>query len=694
MPFWKNLKKGDLYIYSVSGIFIIAGLLFRFYDLDIDPPLFFSDTSQDLLTDPYNVVWFARNAVLFGDWDIFDYPRWIIFKYSITSFTGYLAFLALGVSRLAVNFSAVILSTGGLILAALAAGRISRRGGFITAALLLCHMPLMVYGRYPFLENGLIFISGLLFFITIWNRSLSTTILLSGPLLALAILSGKLFGLILIVPSAIAIYGESSRARFRNLILFALTALVSIAALLWIFHGGHLEKIMAYFSEQTTGMYGFPEALTSPQRFFEQMISFGAEARLFYYTPFFLALLFICGLGAILNRSQTTPSPLRRRMHLFCLGWFFTGMALLMIMNYRPLRYELFLIMPLAVLAGTYMAESKPSLSTPPRWITVLLLILACWYFLTQNAVSILGLTNKETEIARTVWYVLPAGLIMAGIIYFYRRRISALAGAVHVVLWVLALIFVLNQTQWTYDWLSQTPHALKEANEDLAQILAPEAVVIGPYAQSLTIDNNLKSFIYMFGLAQTEPDLFEKQPLTHLAVDISNWESAAAKYPLLSRVNWITSYWIREIQIRIVRLDDSILAEWGRTYNPTDFEKAIWFYHHAQADSCLKYLQSFMDKYPKNKSGLVLLSNLLYTKGAYRQAFETYDRLISYYPDDFSLYLTAGIQRYEAYLLTNNQRFLQEAENLFDKSLVINRYAATSINEIKQLAEDYRNRP
>jgi len=61
-------------LFSATVVFII-GLLMRFFLFDSDPPLFFTGMGQDLLTDPYNFVHYARSDYLFGLGDLFDYPR-------------------------------------------------------------------------------------------------------------------------------------------------------------------------------------------------------------------------------------------------------------------------------------------------------------------------------------------------------------------------------------------------------------------------------------------------------------------------------------------------------------------------------------------------------------------------------------------------------------------------------------------
>ena len=144
-------------LFVISIIILLPGLILRFYDLNIDPPQFFTQISRALLTDPYNLTAYARNKVLFGQWDIFDYPRWIAFKYSLSSGSGYLFFILFGVSRVVANISALFLNLGGILFFLMGTKRESIKEVVVAALVLIPCMVLAVYGRYPFLENGLIF---------------------------------------------------------------------------------------------------------------------------------------------------------------------------------------------------------------------------------------------------------------------------------------------------------------------------------------------------------------------------------------------------------------------------------------------------------------------------------------------------------------------------------------------------------
>ena len=294
----------NLYGIIPAMLVIVAGLIVRFLYLGADPPLYFEGTTQALLTDPYNFVHFARNKVLYDQWDIFDYHRWDVFKYSLSSGFGYLFFSLGGVSRVTANLSAVVLNLGGLLLFVFGTARQSRRAALVCAVLLFSNMTLIVYGRYPFLENGLIFVAGLSFYVfTRWYPK-RFVIPLTGFLVALAVLSGKAYGIVLIIPPILVILKENRNRYKTEIPLLGLATLLSGVLLALLFYGDNVMTAYRYVSEQSTGMYGFPKALLSPLTFFEHLITLGGTSRIFWYSPFWLGLAFFAGVYLLLTKPN------------------------------------------------------------------------------------------------------------------------------------------------------------------------------------------------------------------------------------------------------------------------------------------------------------------------------------------------------------------------------------------------------
>jgi hypothetical protein len=669
--------------------FIGLAVIVRFFRIGIDPPLYFSGIGQSLLTDPYNIVYFARNKVLFGAWDIFGYDRWIIYKYSLSSAFSYLFFLLGGVSRITANLSAIVLNLAGLVLFCLPFRKVSRKAFIIVLLLLLVNMMLLVYGRYPFLENGLILLSALLYFLFERYYPKRWMMVVSGLMVALCALSGKMFGLILIVPVGYVIFMDDRRRFLKRFGLVMISLAVSMVVLSILFYGNRLGAIRDYLTEQTVGMYGIPASLNSPIFFIMKLITFGVDSRLFFFAPFLLILLFCALLGLILvpslSRRLASDIPLQ-----FNLAWLVAGILFLMNFNYRPLRYELFLLMPMAgvismVLPGLEKIEVCRKIS-PFRLILTFLL---CWYFVVQLSSVIYLHVEKALLTSAIFWALMLPTIIVFAVVYFYRRGIVGALLRSPYLLPSLLLLYVSYQSILIYEWLDNGSTCLHEASEDLARVVGKEAVVCGPYAQALTIDNHLKSFVYMFGLSQKEPDLFYRFPITHLAADLSNWEKALEDYPWLRSSFKGASYWIRDVEISIIRINQYAVGRKETRYVPSNYEKAYEFYNNAEyGDSVYYFLTLFLNSYPRSKAGLILMANHQLSANNKGGGLKIYDKLISLYSDDFSLYYKKAMALYFLYRTSGNTGYLHDAERFFEMARSRNPYIGPDIAAGRRYAD------
>nr|MBN2277027.1 hypothetical protein [candidate division Zixibacteria bacterium] len=677
-----------------GGIIIGLAVAIRFLWLDADPPPYFYNTGQALLTDPYNVIYYARNKILFGEWDIFGYDRWIVFKYSLSSIFAYLSFMAGGVSRITANLSAVILSLAGLGFYIAGQSRHSRRAAFITAILLLTNMTLMVYGRYPFLENGMILFCGLLYMIFQRYYPQRRVIPIAGFILALAIISGKLFAFVLAVPIGLVILVENRQEFFRELGVFLISLIISLAVISVLFYGSAIGVVYNYLSEQTVGMYGFPDSLKSPLNFLERYVTFAGDSRFFNFSPFFLTLGLLSILGLIFSTNLKARLRADRAL-CFNLGWFLAGFFLLMVVNYRPLRYQLFLLLPLAGIISSMATRSdeKPSVAKT-GWLRAVFTLLLIWYLIVQAAVTIY-LRLDGTLLEYTVcWYLFIPAVLSTGLI-LWRRNIT-LRGLFfrNYLFMILIILAVIQQGWWLGRWYETKSYCLKQAGEDVARYAGDGAVIAGPYAQAVTIDNNLKSFVYMFGLANKEPDLFARFPITHLAMDISNWDKAVGDYPYLLKSSRVAQYWIRDIELSLIRVYGAVPSPPGCHYELTDYEKAQEFYIRAgDPDSIYYYTSRFYAVHPKSKAGLKLLGNYYMAKGAVSSGFSMIDRLIALYPDDFSTYFDKGRANYLFYLTNGTPQFLKEADRYFGLATERNPYIEKDIEYAKRHADSLVNR-
>ncbi len=680
----------DRVFYIITIVALLPAIILRFYDLNIDPPQFFSRISRALLTDPYNLTSFARNKVLFDQWDIFDYPRWIAFKYSLSSASGYLFFSMFGVSRAVANISAIFLNLGGLLLFILGMKRESIRSAVVAALVLIPCMVLSVYGRYPFLENGLIFLCGLLFYIFIRYYPKPWVLLVSGLIISFCMLSGKMFGIVMIVPIALVIRVEDKKDFWKQFGVLLSSWAVSLILLALLYYGENIGTVYRYLQEQTVGMYGIPEALTSPLRLIENLFTFGSETKLYYFSPFVTFLLFMACLSLILKSGHTNKWLKNNRQILFCIGWLVGGYLFLMFPNYQPLRYQLFLILPMAgiiaVALSSKLVDYKRVKLSRPRWI--LLFYTGCFFIFQFIIIGMIGsessaLNSKEILLA----ILFAVGLTI--VCYIFRDKFLKFIHHRSIMLTLLLLVSVCYQYYWHYSWFKNGTYTFQTANQELEQNLGEGAVVIGPYSQSLTADNKLKSFIYMFGMSYKDTTLFEIFPFTHLALDASNLYIAGIVYPGLKISSEVAKYWIRDVEVSIQRIDRDSMGLKPVSYKLSDYEKAINFLTESELDSTYYYLDRFIREYPRNRSALMLMPEVLIMRGLINQGFEQIQNVMKLFPDDFSVFLKSGFLYYRAYMITRSESYRIQSDNAFNRAIELNPYIKDQIPLIKDQVKE-----
>ena len=107
---------------SKTLFFVILSLLFvfavgtRLLDLGADAPSVFAGGSQDFTTDGAYTTLHARNAVLYGNWDLFGDQYWRPLKITLVSGLSYLIFTVLGPSRATANLTGSLLNLLSLII--------------------------------------------------------------------------------------------------------------------------------------------------------------------------------------------------------------------------------------------------------------------------------------------------------------------------------------------------------------------------------------------------------------------------------------------------------------------------------------------------------------------------------------------------------------------------------------------------
>jgi 4-amino-4-deoxy-L-arabinose transferase-like glycosyltransferase len=629
--FWKILR------IIIPGAILVL-LFLRFVGLDNDPPLFYVGHGQAQLTDPYHLTFSARNNALFDEWNPFGYHRWEIFKHSLVSGVSHLLFSAAGVSRITANLAAVLLHLGGFVLFLL--GLYTSRGireALIAAFLLLINSSLFFYGRLPFLENGLIFLSGLTFFVFVRNRDRIWGQALTGVLIALAALSGKLFGLILVAPVILTlVYVFRSRVVVPALTVFG-GVIVGAGAYIVTFYGGSVTTLLNYYSEQTVGMYGSPPGFDSPISFLRMLMTYGGESGLHEYTPFLFLLISFSLLICILVipwRKPPTPEfiPL-----VFCVGWLLCGVAGLMPFYHRPLRYGLFLFLPASAIcayAVQVALSDKLRLKLQSPAITLLLLLLVNWYMITQCFILVKAEGGSSKVTVDPMGVTLLLALIVSAGLYFWLRKGRTIAPRRTILIPIVLLFVALaaRQGAYLYRGLGQTHKQLALYNEELSGLIDNRSVITGPYTAALTIDNELQGVIYMFGLSNVETELFSRFPITHIVCDQSNWLQATRDFPFLKNASRVLQMGVRNQLVDLYRIPgaDSLM---------TDFERGVEYFANGQLNSALISFSLFTKSHPQSFFGRLYLAITLHTNRQKDDAQTIINKLLAEYPDSYMLH-------------------------------------------------------
>ena len=663
--------------FSRYGFYLLLTLILflfviRFARLEIDPPYFFAGYTQSDLTDPYHLTFFSRNAVLFGDWNLFDYHRWDVFKYSIVSGLSFILFSLFGVSRVTANLSGLILNLGGLLLFALGLRRLrSLTEIAITIFLLLLSGLLLFHARLPYLENGLIFLCGLTFLIFIRYHNQKWGQFATGFLIALAALAGKLFGFVLLAPViGSLIYAYHSRA-YRPILLTLAGCVAGIIIYTLVFYGGDFSIMSSYYGEQSLGMYGMPQGLTSPTGFLQRLITFGAQSGFFELSK---SLIILGALGTVLLVFTMKSYREYKRENLplvFCLIWLLGGVMGLMPFNYRPMRYDIFLFLPMAAISAyaiNLVFRNELTIDPVNRVIANLVLFFISWYLLLQSYIYILPLSMRFISGAQALIFCGIVSLLLTVIAYSRTRRRKRVLNrtAVGVIAALLLLATVIGQGTLIYQGLALPGKYLKEANREISQMIDQDAVLTGPYAPALTIDNKLKGLIYVFGLANKDKELFDRFPITHIVADRSNWDAARKDYPFLGSSLSLCRIRIRDAGMYIFRLPDKMTPA-------TDYEKATMAYSRGQNDSGLTFIENFVREYPDNIAGR-FARLVLYNRNDQAEKLPADLKTLAVsYPDNYQVQMSCKDFYDALYKTTGEEQYKTLAEIYFRQAKSIN---------------------
>ncbi|MCH9031113.1 MAG: hypothetical protein IIB00_02495 [candidate division Zixibacteria bacterium] len=634
-------KSSEKYTTWACAALVGVLTLLHFVSLESDPPMHFIGHGQAQLTYPYHLTFSARNSILHGDWNPYDYHRWDVFKNSLVSGFSYRVFSVAGVSRLTANLSAVLLHLGGLALFAF--GLLKWRSKlevWLTLCVLMLNTTLFFYGRLPFLENGLIFLSGLTFWIFSRYYHKVWGLISCGVVIALATLAGKLFGLLLLAPAIVTIVYIYRRNSLRYVSYVLAGLAIGIGLYVIIFYGGSFAVMLSYYREQTTGLYGLPPGLLSLSNFLIMIFTFGGESGLIQFSPFLFVLSAISVVGVFLSFNVTSPHKSEMIPIVFCLGWLIIGALGLSPFLYRPIRYTLFLILPSSALVGYFV---KQALDGPLRfelnrkWFSLGACFILFWHLYTQVWMIFSPVFEKFKSGSEFLPKSALIAFVTVGALYIWLRRPRRISSRISLTfIGAIILPALFWQGQYFASGLTSSGHYLQRYNKYLTEFIAKDAVISGPYAPALTIDNDLRGVIYSFGLTNIEKNFFERFPVTHIVADVSNMKRARADFPQLKSAKLLARMPVRNATIDLYRVANTGTAL-------TIFEEAVILLSRGQGDSAVLAFDQFLAENPENLYGQLYRSASLFATGRIEESIASFERIAKSNSDDYMVHSFCG---------------------------------------------------
>ncbi|MEZ5358778.1 MAG: hypothetical protein R3F48_08075 [Candidatus Zixiibacteriota bacterium] len=642
--------------------------------LGADPPNGIT-FSQGIETDPPQYTIFARNDIQQGDWNPYHDNRYITYQFSLISLFSRIVYGVFGVGTAQADLTAVILS---LLTMLMFYFIIRKSSGNSHALLMLFFLAVnflyIFFGRRSFLEVGMnfLFVAGLLS-LAFWERRLIGHILW-GLLTAAAIFFGKIIGLAFLfaplVYYAYRIFRLKDKSAWKHLI--GMGGGFITCALIWYLavFSPNSEAVTGYVGEQAFGLYGMPEGFKSVYHFFMKFFTFTKDSGFLDHMPAIgvgaaIGLLF---LGSFMFQK---PKPqLDQRFSntiLIAVGAWLVGVYLAqMPLTYQPVRYQISMVFPLSALTAVaiiYFAR-RESFFLNFRSVTFTIgAFIISLLIIYQIAVAVGHKFGARVYFNSYFPYVIGIVAPLFVIAYIVIRKrgeweLQIPKFARYWLIILLLLVSVIYNTRNYVDWAKAPLYTARQASLDLGMIVSPAAVISGPFGPTLALENSLGCVIHIFGTSRPDSLLFQKYPITHLALEKSNEEAARELYPdIMEKAKLVCKYYINCRKISIYRIAYITGNRQAAQYFPSVFEQAIMFYDKGIIDSADFYLDRFQRIYPENIAGNKQATFKDLVLGNYDAAIEAARNAAAFSPTDFSLH----------YAL--NKAYIAKAEETGDES-------------------------
>ena len=611
--------------FAIGLLAILAlGAGLRLFRLRADPPLNLS-WSHGIFTDGPATIAGARAKFLTGDWS-FGSAR-----FPLLSVVTYASFkcLGLGLAPARLPFVLAGLLTI-LIVGLLVREEAGTRAGLLAALLVAVNYNLVMYSRLTLSESYLsLFMILSLYF---WQKGLRSRrfLALSGLSLLIGIAFVKPHGVYLLPALLLGLlFLRGNERHWRAVgaaaLIFLSSFIAGLLAWLWFVFLPDWRLITGYLVDNLLTLPGSPLAGLTLDNLVMRYLTCAVESQLATRSPVVCLLAYGYLLYLLAQaRSRWRPvSPLVVSTAL----WLLLGFGLLAFFNYRPLRYQLPLLLPACILAalaleGIFRARSlhvARDLGGGVLALAFFWLLFLCYNLLynclqmTRVVTSSRRLTNEpflstvEHHLLLS-WAILLTMLLTIAVQVGYHSK--ALAQVERIgrrmcrKLGVLLVAISVGLGCFHYStWAAKPRYDCYRVSRDLGQILSEGATVAGPYAAGTGLENTLGAMCMLPPSARRIERYFERYPqVTHLlflefgSMDLAlkqNYGEFLDACALVARYDFGTG-----VQ-RLVRLPRS------PSYQPSRFEQARASQAQGQYELAVQHYQAFLVRRPRHPAAL-----------------------------------------------------------------------------------------
>ncbi len=687
---------------------LVLVVLLQVYHLDADPPTGLSASSGPE-TDPPQYTLFAKNFVQTGEFDPFDDARRSVFFKSSVTVLALGIFGLLGTGLWQSNFVGLLYGLGALVCLWLFMRRtVGQLAGLLFLLLVAVNYNLIFYGRLPFLEHAMTFWAFLSVVLIVYGGR-SWVAVLAGISFGLAVFFSKAIGIVFAFPIVwllvYRLFLEKEgpwMARWREVVLYVVGFAVVAVGWYFVTYGPAQSQVSGYYGEQAFSLYGAPAGLASFDDFFKKMLSFGDSSKLFermevvsIATVIFLAVVFYAAtnVGKV-REGLRRLGPGRVFLAATVIGFY----GSLMIWNYRPLRYQLVLIYAVygaaaALMASVWRSRADFSRTLPhylwyvPAVVLFTIPVYKIWDALSEKYAWHFSYNSDKGWVI--VVAVLVVGLVVLALRYWPEniRKEAYLVGKALVVIAILGTTItgVLDYA----DWANRPTFTARDNSKDLGMALNDGAVLSGPYAPLLALENEHEVVIHMFGVAEADPELFRRFPITHLLLDESNERLAKNDYPqIMDSAVLLWTYHVGLDKVRLYQIAGITGNPQAARYRPSLLERAVEGYYDDSTAAGHVFAAQYLEQHPTNLSGYQAVGEVAAAEGHFGLAEQSFRQAVSFSPTNYNLNSRLAQLYKDQYERTGDAELRRRGMEYFEEAIRL----APGVGKLKVAYRELKN--